>query len=86
MLDQPSGSRVELITGKGDDPNRTGLFGLPEECQWAALAENYALLRGLWREEEVSWESATARRSPGPPTWPPATATCCSPPTPSTRR
>ncbi|MBV2156242.1 LLM class flavin-dependent oxidoreductase [Kitasatospora sp. SUK 42] len=59
MLDQLSGGRVELIVGKGNDPRHFGLFGLPEERQWDALAENYALLRRLWREEKVTWEGST---------------------------
>ncbi|MGW1178041.1 LLM class flavin-dependent oxidoreductase [Kitasatospora sp. NPDC002543] len=59
MLDQLSGGRLELIVGKGNDPRHFGLFGLPEERQWEALAENYALLRRLWREEKVTWEGST---------------------------
>ena len=59
MLDQLSGGRLELIIGKGNDPRHFGLFGLPEERQWDALAENYGLLRRLWREEGVSWTGST---------------------------
>ncbi|MER7668561.1 LLM class flavin-dependent oxidoreductase [Kitasatospora sp. NPDC096128] len=59
MLDQLSGGRVELIIGKGNDPRHFGLFGLPEERQWAALAENYGLLHRLWREEKVTWQGTT---------------------------
>ncbi|MBD0672876.1 LLM class flavin-dependent oxidoreductase [Streptomyces sp. CBMA156] len=59
MLDQLSGGRLELIVGKGNDPRHFGLFGLPEERQWEALAENYELLRRLWREEKVTWEGST---------------------------
>ncbi|MFE6050282.1 LLM class flavin-dependent oxidoreductase [Kitasatospora sp. NPDC056446] len=59
MLDQLSVGRIELIIGKGNDPRHFGLFGLPEERQWEALAENYALLRRLWREEKVTWEGST---------------------------
>ncbi|MFJ9690940.1 LLM class flavin-dependent oxidoreductase [Kitasatospora sp. NPDC101183] len=59
MLDQLSGGRVELIIGKGNDPRHFGLFGLPEERQWDALAENYALLRRLWSEENVTWQGST---------------------------
>ncbi|MFD8784178.1 LLM class flavin-dependent oxidoreductase [Kitasatospora sp. NPDC059599] len=59
MLDQLSGGRVELIIGKGNDPRHFGLFGLPEERQWQALAENYELLRRLWREEKVTWKGST---------------------------
>ncbi|MFJ2804677.1 LLM class flavin-dependent oxidoreductase [Kitasatospora sp. NPDC087271] len=59
LLDQLSGGRVELIIGKGNDPRHFDLFGLPEERQWDALAENYDLLRRLWREETVTWEGST---------------------------
>lgn len=59
LLDQLSGGRVELIIGKGNDPRHFDLFGLPEERQWDALAENYGLLRRLWREERVTWEGST---------------------------
>ncbi|MGV9264624.1 LLM class flavin-dependent oxidoreductase [Kitasatospora sp. NPDC003701] len=59
VLDQLSGGRLELIIGKGNDPRHFDLFGLPEERQWDALAENYALLHRLWREEKVSWEGST---------------------------
>ncbi|MFJ4186954.1 LLM class flavin-dependent oxidoreductase [Kitasatospora sp. NPDC089509] len=59
LLDQLSDGRVELIIGKGNDPRHSGLFGLPEERQWEALAENYALLRRLWREEKVTWQGST---------------------------
>ncbi|MFJ2188268.1 LLM class flavin-dependent oxidoreductase [Kitasatospora sp. NPDC087861] len=59
LLDQLSGGRVELIIGKGNDPRHFDLFGLPEERQWDALAENYELLRRLWREERVTWEGST---------------------------
>ncbi|WP_405362342.1 LLM class flavin-dependent oxidoreductase [Kitasatospora sp. NBC_00085] len=48
-----------LITGKGNDPRHFDLFGLPEERQWDALAENYGLLHRLWREEKVSWDGST---------------------------
>ncbi|GAB7187854.1 LLM class flavin-dependent oxidoreductase [Kitasatospora sp. Ki12] len=59
MLDQLSGGRLELIIGKGNDPRHFGLFGLPEERQWEALAKNYELLRRLWREEKVTWRGST---------------------------
>ncbi|MFJ6214115.1 LLM class flavin-dependent oxidoreductase [Streptomyces sp. NPDC092296] len=56
MVDQLSGGRLELIIGKGNDPRHFGLFGLDERHQWDYLAENYGLLRRLWREEKVSWQ------------------------------
>ncbi|MFF7634969.1 LLM class flavin-dependent oxidoreductase [Kitasatospora sp. NPDC008050] len=59
MLDQLSAGRLELIIGKGNDPRHFDLFGLSEEQQWDALAENYGLLHRLWREEGVTWEGGT---------------------------
>ncbi|MFG2906805.1 LLM class flavin-dependent oxidoreductase [Kitasatospora sp. NPDC048286] len=70
MLDQLSGGRVELIVGKGNDPRHFGLFGLPEERQWEALAENYGLLRRLWREESVTWEGSTRPPLTDATVWP----------------
>ncbi|MDD9269045.1 LLM class flavin-dependent oxidoreductase [Paenibacillus sp. GCM10023248] len=54
-LDHLSGGRLELIIGKGNDPRHYPLFGIKEEEQWESLAERYALLRRLWREENVTW-------------------------------
>ncbi len=59
MVDQLSGGRLELIIGKGNDPRHFDLFGLEEDQQWEYLAENYALLHRLWREEEVTWQGTT---------------------------
>ncbi|MEV7184861.1 LLM class flavin-dependent oxidoreductase [Kitasatospora sp. NPDC093102] len=70
MLDQLSGGRLELIIGKGNDPRHFGMFGLPEERQWEALAENYALLRRLWREEKVAWEGSTRPPLKDATVWP----------------
>lgn len=70
MLDQLSGGRLELIVGKGNDPRHFGLFGLPEERQWEALAENYGLLRRLWREEGVTWAGSTRPPLTDATVWP----------------
>lgn len=55
-LDHLCGGRLDIIIGKGNDPRHYPLFGLPEEEQWASLAERYELLRRLWREENVTWQ------------------------------
>ncbi|MFC5663334.1 LLM class flavin-dependent oxidoreductase [Kitasatospora misakiensis] len=70
LVDQLSAGRLELIIGKGNDPRHRELFGLPEERQWDALAENYALLRRLWREEKVSWEGGGRPPLHEVTTWP----------------
>ncbi|MEE1824557.1 LLM class flavin-dependent oxidoreductase [Streptomyces sp. BE20] len=70
LVDQLSGGRLELIIGKGNDPRHFDLFGLPEDRQWDALAENYGLLRRLWREEKVSWEGTTRPALKEVTTWP----------------
>ncbi|MFJ9444132.1 LLM class flavin-dependent oxidoreductase [Kitasatospora sp. NPDC101235] len=70
MLDQLSVGRLELIVGKGNDPRHFGLFGLPEERQWEALAENYGLLRRLWREEKVTWEGSARPPLKDATVWP----------------
>ncbi|MFH8369324.1 LLM class flavin-dependent oxidoreductase [Streptomyces sp. NPDC018031] len=55
-LDQLSRGRLELVIGKGAETGHFDLFGLEESLQWEYQAENYALLRRLWREERVNWE------------------------------
>ncbi|MFI2372888.1 LLM class flavin-dependent oxidoreductase [Streptomyces sp. NPDC018833] len=54
-LDNLSGGRLELVIGKGNDPGMLGLFGVREGELWDRLAENYALLRRLWSEQDVHW-------------------------------
>ena len=39
------------------------MFGYTNDDQWDRNAEKYELLRRLLREEDVTWEGATARRS-----------------------
>lgn len=55
-LDHLSGGRIEMIIGKGNDPRHYPLFGITEEEQWESLAERYALLKRLWKEENVTWQ------------------------------
>lgn len=55
-LDHLCGGRLELIIGKGNDPRHYPLFGITEEKQWESLAERYALLKRLWKEENVTWQ------------------------------
>jgi len=54
-LDQLSGGRLDIIIGKGNDPDQNDLFGYDLEGQWDRNAEKYELLRRLLREEKVTW-------------------------------
>lgn len=54
-IDQLSRGRLELVIGKGNERRQLPMFGIAEGDQWEALAEKYALLRRLWREESVTW-------------------------------
>jgi alkanesulfonate monooxygenase SsuD/methylene tetrahydromethanopterin reductase-like flavin-dependent oxidoreductase (luciferase family) len=54
-IDQLSRGRLELVIGKGNEVLQYPLFGLDLADQWDLLAEKYALLRRLWREEGVTW-------------------------------
>jgi alkanesulfonate monooxygenase SsuD/methylene tetrahydromethanopterin reductase-like flavin-dependent oxidoreductase (luciferase family) len=54
-IDQLSRGRLELVVGKGNEVLQYPLFGLDLADQWDLLAEKYALLRRLWREEDVTW-------------------------------
>lgn len=55
-VDQLSGGRLEIVIGKGNEDKHFPLFGLELAHQYEYLAENYELLRGLLREEGVSWD------------------------------
>ena len=55
-IDQLSRGRLELVIGKGNEVLQYPLFGLDLADQWDLLAEKYALLRRLWREEDVTWQ------------------------------
>ncbi len=54
-LDHLSGGRLDVVIGKGNDPDQNALFGYALEGQWERNAEKYELLRRLWREERVTW-------------------------------
>jgi alkanesulfonate monooxygenase SsuD/methylene tetrahydromethanopterin reductase-like flavin-dependent oxidoreductase (luciferase family) len=54
-LDQLSGGRLDIIIGKGNDPDQNALFGYDLDGQWDRNAEKYELLRTLLREEKVNW-------------------------------
>lgn len=54
-LDHLSDGRLELVIGKGNDPDQNALFGYDLGGQWERNAEKYELLRRLWREEKVTW-------------------------------
>jgi alkanesulfonate monooxygenase SsuD/methylene tetrahydromethanopterin reductase-like flavin-dependent oxidoreductase (luciferase family) len=77
-IDQLSRGRLELVIGKGNEVLQYPLFGLDLADQWDLLAENYGLLRRLWREEDVTWSgrfraplteptASTPRPFAGPP-------------------
>jgi alkanesulfonate monooxygenase SsuD/methylene tetrahydromethanopterin reductase-like flavin-dependent oxidoreductase (luciferase family) len=55
-LDQLSGGRLDIIIGKGNDPDQNELFGYDLDGQWDRNREKYELLRRLLRQEKVSWE------------------------------
>ena len=54
-LDHLSGGRLDVIIGKGNDPDQNALYGYDLDGQWERNAEKYELLRRLWREEKVTW-------------------------------
>jgi alkanesulfonate monooxygenase SsuD/methylene tetrahydromethanopterin reductase-like flavin-dependent oxidoreductase (luciferase family) len=54
-VDQLSRGRLELVIGKGNEQRQLPMFGIDDGSQWEALAEKYALLRRLWREEDLTW-------------------------------
>ncbi|AKU15981.1 LLM class flavin-dependent oxidoreductase [Luteipulveratus mongoliensis] len=54
-LDQLSGGRLDIIIGKGNDPEQNALFGYDLDGQWDRNREKYDLLRRLLREEDVTW-------------------------------
>ena len=54
-LDQLSGGRLDVIIGKGNDPDQNALFGYDIDGQWDRNAEKYELLRRLLREQNVTW-------------------------------
>ena len=70
-LDQLSGGRLDIVIGKGNDPDQNALFGYAIDGQWDRNAEKYELLRQLIREEKVTWSGqygptwSGRQRSPG---------------------
>lgn len=62
-VDQLSRGRLELTIGKGNELEQYPLFGLQIDDQWDLLAEKYALLRRLWREENVTTEAGEFTRA-----------------------
>lgn len=54
-LDHLSGGRLDVVIGKGNDPDQNALFGYDLDGQWERNAEKYELLRRLWREDRVTW-------------------------------
>lgn len=44
------------MIGKGNELRQLPMSGVADGRQWDQLAEKYELLRGLWREENVTWE------------------------------
>lgn len=59
-LDHLAHGRLDIIIGKGNDPEQNALFGYELEGQWERNREKYELLRRLLREEDVTW-SGTVR-------------------------
>ena len=57
-LDQLSGGRLDIIIGKGNDPEQNALYGYDLEGQWDRNREKYELLRRLLREEKVTWSGS----------------------------
>jgi alkanesulfonate monooxygenase SsuD/methylene tetrahydromethanopterin reductase-like flavin-dependent oxidoreductase (luciferase family) len=58
-LDLLSGSRVDLVIGKGNDRYQMELFGLTQENQWQRLRESYEIVRDLLGGTAVSREIST---------------------------
>src|ERR1700742_706746 len=54
-IDQLSRGRMELVIGKGNELRQLPMFGVEAGQQWDQLAGKDALLRRLWREENVPW-------------------------------
>ena len=54
-LDQLSGGRLDIIIGKGNDPDQNALFGYDLDGQWDRNREKYELLRRLLLETDVTW-------------------------------
>lgn len=62
-IDQLSRGRLDITIGKGNEVAQFPLFGLDIDDQWELLADKYALLRTLWRQEDVTWPGSPYTRS-----------------------
>jgi putative FMN-dependent luciferase-like monooxygenase len=56
MLQHLSGGRVDLMMGRGNQPQVYPWYGQDVRNALPLAFENYDLLRRLWREEVVDWE------------------------------
>ncbi len=56
MLQHLAGGRVDLMLGRGNTGPVYPWFGQDIRDGIALAVQNYALLRRLWREEDVDWE------------------------------
>src|ERR1700761_5327526 len=56
MLQHLAGGRVDLMLGRGNTAPVYPWFGKDIRQGVALAVQNYALLRRLWREENVDWE------------------------------
>src|SRR6188768_3208421 len=59
--------RMDLMLGRGNTGPVYPWFGKDIRDGIPLAIENYALLRRLWREENVDWEASSARRSRASP-------------------
>ncbi|MDP9796198.1 putative FMN-dependent luciferase-like monooxygenase [Catenuloplanes nepalensis] len=55
-LQHLAGGRLDVVLGRGNSRPVYEWFGQESRTGLALAAERYALLRRLWREEEVDWE------------------------------
>jgi putative FMN-dependent luciferase-like monooxygenase len=55
VLQHLTGGRLDLVIGRGNTPELYPWFGQDARDGRDLAAENYALLRRLWREEKVDW-------------------------------
>ena len=56
ILQHLCGGRMDLMLGRGNQPQVYPWFGQDSRDAIALAIENYALLHRLWREENVDWE------------------------------